>query len=110
MSDVWWAGLAGLPDGVCGATANRWVWVGHSGGANGAGALAMDAGEAFICGGVESMSRVPMYGFNLRPPTAWNEQQASDYLDVGLSAERVAERYRITRAEQDLPLTAKARP
>jgi acetyl-CoA acyltransferase len=95
------AGLAGLPDGVCGTTVNRWCGSAIQAVQMGAGAIAMNAGEAFICGGVESMSRVPMYGFNLLPPTAWSKEQASDYLNVGLSAERVARKYGISREEQD---------
>jgi acetyl-CoA acyltransferase len=93
--------LAGLPHSVSGVTVNRWCGSAIEAVQMGAGALALGAGDAFICGGTESMSRVPMYGFNLLPPTAWSAQEASDFLNVGLTAERVAELYGITRDVQD---------
>ncbi len=93
--------LAGLPHSVSGVTVNRWCGSSIEAVQMGAGSLALGAGEAFICGGTESMSRVPMYGFNLLPPTAWNAQETADFLNVGLTAERVAAMYRVTREDQD---------
>ena len=92
---------AGLPHSVSGVTVNRWCGSAIEAVQMAAGALATGAGDAFICGGTESMSRVPMYGFNLLPPTAWSAEEASDFLNVGITAERVAERYGITREVQD---------
>ncbi|MDB5838170.1 MAG: fadA [Herminiimonas sp.] len=94
--------LAGLPDSVSGVTVNRWCGSALQTVQYAAGMMATNAGEAFICGGVESMSRVPMFGFNLLPPTAWSQEQQDDYLKVGLTAERVANMYGISREEQDL--------
>jgi acetyl-CoA acyltransferase len=93
--------LSGLPDSVSGVTVNRWCGSALQSIQDAAGMIATNAGEAFICGGVESMSRVPMFGFNLAPPTAWSQQQQDDYIKVGLTAERVAEMYSISRQEQD---------
>jgi acetyl-CoA acyltransferase len=67
-----------------------------------AGQIATGSGEAFISGGVESMTRVPMMGFNLMPPTDWNIKQVADFTNMGLTAETVASRYGITREEQDV--------
>jgi acetyl-CoA acyltransferase len=61
----------------------------------------MGAGEAFVAGGTESMSRVPMMGFNLLPHPAWTEQQVLDFVNVGQTAERVADQYGLTRADQE---------
>jgi acetyl-CoA acyltransferase len=61
----------------------------------------MNAGEAFICAGIESMSRVPMAGFNplLHPGLA--ERFPAAYISMGETAENVARRHQITRARQE---------
>ncbi|WP_029008736.1 thiolase family protein [Azospirillum halopraeferens] len=93
--------LAGLPRTVAGATVNRWCGSSIQAVQMAAGMIATGSGDAFICGGTECMSRVPMMGFNVLPPPAWTPQEVSDYIEVGLTAERVAERFGISRAEQD---------
>lgn len=93
--------LAGLPETVAGATVNRWCGSSIQAVQIAAGMLKMNAGEAFIAGGTESMSRVPMMGFNLLPPPSWSRSEAEDYINVGITAERVAERFGISRADQD---------
>ncbi|NNC00969.1 acetyl-CoA C-acyltransferase, partial [Corallococcus exiguus] len=80
--------LAGLPEHVAGATVNRWCGSSIQAVQIAAGMLAMNAGEAFICGGSESMSRVPMMGFNPLPHPSWGRQATDDYMNVGLTAER----------------------
>src|SRR3546814_19173357 len=66
-----------------------------------AGAIQLDAGEAFICAGIESMSRVPMAGFNplLHPGLA--ERFPAAYISMGETAENVARRHQITRRRQE---------
>ena len=59
--------LAGLPESVAGATVNRFCGSSMQSVHQAAGAIRMGAGEAFLCAGVESMSRVPMMGFNPMP-------------------------------------------
>src|SRR4029077_6271029 len=59
--------LAGLPKSVAGATVNRFCGSSMYAIHMAAGAIRMQAGEAFICAGVESMTRVPMMGFNPMP-------------------------------------------
>jgi acetyl-CoA acyltransferase len=93
--------LAGLPDSSAGATINRWCGSAIQAVQVAAGMIAMDAGDAFVAGGTECMSRVPMMGFNLLPPPGWSARDVDDYVNVGLTAERVAEQYGLSRAEQD---------
>lgn len=93
--------LAGLPNTSGGATVNRWCGSAIQSVQMAAGMIAMDAGDAFIAGGTECMSRVPMMGFNVMPNPAWSQQEVLDFVNVGLTAERVAEQYGITRQDQD---------
>ncbi len=93
--------LSGLPNSVCGQTVNRWCGSAMQSVQDAAGMIATNAGDAFICGGVESMSRVPMFGFNFAPPAAWTREEEDAYIKVGLTAERVAEIYGLSRDDQD---------
>ena len=93
--------LAGLPETTAGATVNRWCGSSIQAVQMAAGMLAMNAGEAFIAGGTESMSRVPMMGFNTLPHPSWDKQAVEDYINVGLTAERVSRRFGVTRQQQD---------
>lgn len=93
--------LAGLPETTAGATVNRWCGSSVQAIQMAAGMLLMNAGEAFIAGGSESMSRVPMMGFNLLPPPLWSGKDVENYTNMGLTAEEVARRYDISRREQD---------
>ena len=61
----------------------------------------MGAGDAFIAGGVESMTRVPMMGFNPMPNPDWTARQRAAFLNMGLTAENLASQYGISRDEQD---------
>lgn len=92
---------AGLPQTCGGVTVNRWCGSAIQAVQMAAGMIAMNAGDAFVAGGTECMSRVPMMGFNLAPNPAWTPQQVADYCNVGLTAERVADRYSLSREEQD---------
>ena len=64
-----------------------------------AGSMVMGAGEAFVCAGIESMTRVPMLGFNPMPNPALNERLPAAYISMGTTAENVATKYGISRAE-----------
>ena len=90
-----------LPVSVAGATVNRFCGSSMQSVHMASGAVRMNAGEAFVCAGVESMSRVPMGGFNPLPNPALHELFPAAYMSMGQTAENVAERYRITRAEQE---------
>lgn len=93
--------LAGLPHSVAGATVNRWCGSSIQAVQMAAGMITMGAGEAFVAGGTESMSRVPMMGFNNMPHPSWSRQDVDDYINVGLTAERVAREHGVSREEQD---------
>ena len=66
-----------------------------------AGAIAMGAGEAFIAVGVESMTRVPMGGYNPMPSPALHAKNPAAYMGMGDTAENVAQRWQITREAQE---------
>ncbi len=93
--------LADLPQSVAGTTVNRFCGSSMQAIHFAAGAIQMDAGEAFICAGVESMTRVPLAGFNpmLHPGLAERFPQA--YISMGETAENVAEKFSIPRQRQD---------
>ena len=66
-----------------------------------AGAIQMNAGEAFICAGVESMSRIPMGGYNPMPNPELFKMLPAAYIGMGETAENVARLYNLTREQQD---------
>ena len=93
--------LAGLPQSVAGVTVNRFCGSSMQAIHMAAGAIAMNAGEAFICAGVESMSRVPMQGFNPMPHPGLCERYPQAYISMGETAENVAVKYAIPRDRQE---------
>ena len=93
--------LAELPLSVAGATVNRFCGSSMQAIHMAAGAIALGAGEAFICAGVESMSRVPMMGFNPLPHPGLAQSRPEAYMAMGLTAEAVARGYQVSRAEQE---------
>ncbi len=93
--------LAELPISVAGATVNRFCGSSMQSIHMAAGAIALGAGDAFICAGVESMSRVPIMGFNPMPHPGLAERYPAAYVSMGITAENVAKKYGIGRAEQE---------
>lgn len=93
--------MAGLPISVGGATINRFCGSSMQSIHSAAGAIQMNAGEVFICAGVESMSRVPMMGFNPMPNPVYAKANPGAYLGMGDTAENVARRWQISRADQE---------
>ncbi|NQU56775.1 MAG: thiolase family protein [Rhodospirillales bacterium] len=93
--------LADLPLSVGGVTVNRFCGSSMQAIHMAAGAMQMDAGEAYICAGVESMSRVPMTGFNPMPHPDLYERYPAAYMGMGETAENVAEKYDLSREQQD---------
>ena len=92
--------LAGLPTSIGGITINRFCGSSMSAVHYAAGQIALGAGDCFICGGVESMSRVPMGGFNPMP----NPELATishAYIAMGDTAENLARQYQIDRRRQE---------
>ncbi|MET4897308.1 thiolase family protein [Sphingomonadaceae bacterium jetA1] len=93
--------LADLPLSVGGMTVNRFCGSSMSAIHIAMGQIQIGAGEAFICAGIESMSRVPMGGYNPLPNPELAAARPGAYMGMGQTAENVAEKYQITRAEQD---------
>jgi acetyl-CoA acyltransferase len=93
--------LSGLPQGVAGVTINRFCGSSMQAIHSAAGAIAIGAGDAFICAGVESMSRVPMMGFNPLPNPKLNEALPAAYIAMGETAENVARLHQVSRADQE---------
>ena len=90
-----------LPLSVAGATINRFCGSSMQSIHMAAGAIQMDAGEAFVCAGVESMSRVPMAGFNPMPNPALYASFPAAYMSMGETAENLAQKYQVPRREQE---------
>lgn len=93
--------MAGLPISVAGATINRFCGSSMQSVHSAAGAIQMGAGEVFICAGVESMTRVPMMGFNPMPNAAFAKSNPAAYIGMGDTAENVARRWQISRTDQE---------
>lgn len=93
--------LAELPISVAGITVNRFCGSSMSSIHMAAGAIQAGAGEVFIAAGVESMSRIPMGGFNPMPNPALHEKYPQAYMSMGITAENLAEKYKIDRAAQE---------
>src|SRR5260221_13867978 len=81
--------IAGLPISVAGTTVNRFCGSSMQSVHMAAGAIQMGAGEAFICAGIESMSRVPMTGFNPAPHPGLYKSYPNAYVSMGVTAENL---------------------
>ena len=93
--------MSGLPDAVGGATVNRFCGSSMQAIHQAAGAIQMHAGEAFICAGVESMTRIPMAGFNPSPNPKLYLDRPAAYMSMGETAENLAKQYGVSRQEQE---------
>ncbi len=93
--------IANLPVTIGGATVNRFCGSSMQAIHQAAGAIQMNAGHAFICAGVESMSRIPMGGFNPLPNPALIKTYAQAYIGMGETAENLAKKYQIPRLRQE---------
>ncbi|WP_114394338.1 thiolase family protein [Oleisolibacter albus] len=93
--------IAGLPKSVAGTTVNRFCGSSMQAIHMAAGAIRMNAGEAFIAAGIESMTRVPMMGFNPMPNPALAQVEPGAYMSMGITAENLSKKFGISRAEQE---------
>ena len=93
--------LAELPLSVAGVTVNRFCGSSMYAIHMAAGAIKMNAGEVFVCAGVESMTRVPIMGYNPMPHPGLYERFPQAYISMGETAENVATKYQITREAQE---------
>lgn len=92
---------AGLPVSVPAETVNRFCSSGLQTIAHAAYNIMAGQAEVIIAGGVESMSMVPMAGFKFAPNPFFAAESPQVYTSMGLTAENVAAKYGISRAEQD---------
>jgi len=88
---------AGFPVDVPATTVNRFCSSGLQTIAMGAQAIMSGMAETVIAGGIEMMSQVPMSGYHTRLNPAMTES----YIGMGFTAERVAQRWNVSRADQD---------
>lgn len=93
--------MAGFPDSVSGATINRFCSSGLESIAQSAMRVMAGWSDVTMAGGVESMSLVPMGGNLPRPNPEFSAEHADVYISMGMTAENVANRYGVSREEQD---------
>lgn len=93
--------LAGLPDRVAGITVNRFCGSSMSAIHIAAGSIATGAGEAFLCVGVESMTRVPQGGLSPSPNPRLLQDYPEAYTAMGITAENLARQHGISRTIQE---------
>ncbi|RKP49164.1 acetyl-CoA C-acyltransferase [Trinickia fusca] len=95
--------VAGLPQSVGGVTVNRFCASGVTALAMAADRIRVGEADAMIAGGCESMSMVPMMGNTPSMPPAIFERDENFGIayGMGLTAERVAERWKVSREDQD---------
>ncbi len=94
--------LAGLPITTGGLTVNRWCGSSMEAIHIAAGNIASGKGDLFVAAGVESMSRIPMGGFNPLPNPALFKTMPEAYIAMGLTAENVAKKFKIDREAQEV--------
>ncbi|WP_335870264.1 acetyl-CoA C-acetyltransferase [Bacillus sp. 2205SS5-2] len=93
--------LAGLPNTVPAITINRYCSSGLQSIANAAEKIMIGHADTIIAGGAESMSLVPMMGHVVRPNATLAETAPEYYMGMGHTAEAVAQKYGISREDQD---------
>ncbi len=92
---------AGLPVDVPAQTINRFCSSGLQSIAIGAERIIANGADIVLAGGVESMSAVPMTGYHLSLDPWLVDNNPEVYMAMGLTAERVAEEFSISREDQD---------
>ncbi|GAE32542.1 acetyl-CoA C-acyltransferase [Halalkalibacter hemicellulosilyticus] len=92
---------AGFPVSVPAITINRFCSSGLQSIALAADRIHAGGAETIIAGGMESMSHVPMTGFHFSPHPVMVDEMPNIYMGMGMTAEEVAERFHVSREEQD---------
>src|SRR5438270_1302293 len=92
---------AGLPVEVSAMTINRFCSSGLQAIAMAAERIMAGGAEVIVAGGTESMTMIPMGGHKVSPNPWLVEHYPDSYLSMGLTAERLAKRYGITREQAD---------
>ena len=92
---------AGLPVHTSAMTVNRFCASGLQAIALATQSVALEQADVVVAGGMESMSAVPMTGYHFAPSPVLTAAWPDVYISMGLTAEEVARRYGVSRAEQD---------
>ncbi len=92
---------AGLPVEVPGQTVNRFCSSGLQSIAMAAESIIANGADVIIAGGAETMSLVPMTGFQISPNPYMAENDPYVYMSMGHTAERVADEFNVSREEMD---------
>ncbi len=93
--------VAGIPETVTACTVNRFCASGLESVVNACYQIAYGDADLIIAGGVESMSMVPMGGYTPRPNPKLAQEFPEVYTPMGITAENLAEKYKISREDQD---------
>ncbi|MDH5161460.1 acetyl-CoA C-acetyltransferase [Heyndrickxia oleronia] len=93
--------LAGLPNTVPAVTINRYCSSGLQAIAYGAERIMLGSSDTVLAGGAESMSLVPMMGHVVRPNATLAETAPEYYMGMGHTAEQVAQKFEVSREDQD---------
>ncbi|GIN42021.1 acetyl-CoA C-acetyltransferase [Heyndrickxia oleronia] len=93
--------LAGLPNTVPAVTINRYCSSGLQAIAYGAERIMLGSSDTVLAGGAESMSLVPMMGHVVRPNATLAEMAPEYYMGMGHTAEQVAQKFEVSREDQD---------
>ncbi|HEY3837146.1 MAG TPA: acetyl-CoA C-acyltransferase [Bryobacteraceae bacterium] len=93
--------LAGLPDSVTGVTINRFCSSGLQSIAMAADRIRTGAAHIVLAGGAESMSLIPRSGHKFSPNPRFVDERPEIYMNMGLTAEEIQRRWKISREDQD---------
>ena len=93
--------MSGLPDSTPAMTVNRYCSSGLQTVAMASDRINLGDAEAVLAGGLESMSMLPFGGHKIAPNPELVDKRPESYMTMGLTAERVAEKYKISRQDQD---------
>jgi acetyl-CoA acyltransferase len=94
--------LAGLPNTVAGQTINRFCSSGLQAVALAANEIRLGNADLMLAGGTESMSMVPMMGNKVAlSPSVFKDDHVAIAYGMGITAEKVAEEWKVSREEQD---------
>ncbi|MEX0720225.1 MAG: thiolase family protein [Balneolaceae bacterium] len=93
--------LGGLPNETPGVTVNRFCSSGLQTIAMAAERIMAGGADIIIAGGVESMSLVPMGGMSTQPNPTLMDENPGIYISMGITAENVAQKYEVSREDQD---------
>ena len=93
--------MSDLPPEVPGFTINRLCGSSMQAILSASASINSEWGDCYLCGGVESMSRIKRRGFNWSPNPTLLDDYSEAYINMGLTAENVARKYEISREDQE---------